>query len=67
MSFLGEGYSLEQQNQPELAITFLKQFVNVTEAIRQDISGLPKDLQEPYIETTVERTFRQIIRSRLPQ
>ena len=33
--------------------------LRVTEAIRQDISGLPKDLQESYIET-VEGTYRRL-------
>ncbi|MDY7022653.1 MAG: CHAT domain-containing protein, partial [Cyanobacteriota bacterium] len=53
------GFLLEQQNQPELAITFLKQSVNVTETIRQDIGGLPRELQESYTET-VESRYRRL-------
>jgi CHAT domain-containing protein len=57
LSIIGE--ALEQQNQPELAITFLKKSVNVTETIRQDIGGLPRELQESYTET-VESRYRRL-------
>jgi tetratricopeptide (TPR) repeat protein len=39
------GYLLEAQNQPELAIVFFKQSVNVREAIRDDIKELPQEQQ----------------------
>jgi CHAT domain-containing protein/Flp pilus assembly protein TadD len=48
------GIALELQKQPELAITFLKKFVNVTESIRQDIQGLSAELQQSYAETVAD-------------
>ncbi|MEQ8958303.1 MAG: hypothetical protein RLP02_10315, partial [Coleofasciculus sp. C2-GNP5-27] len=48
------GYLLEAQNQPELAIIFFKQAVNVREAIRDNIKGLSQDQQESYTETIAE-------------
>lgn len=45
------GFLLEVQNQPELAIVFFKQSVNVIEAIRQDIGGLPEEQQQSYTDT----------------
>ncbi|MGB3188543.1 MAG: CHAT domain-containing protein, partial [Limnoraphis sp.] len=59
LSLSNMGIALEQQNQSELAITFLKKSVNVTETIRQDIGGLPRELQESYTET-VEGTYRRL-------
>lgn len=51
------GELLAQQNQPELAIIFYKQSVNVREAIRRDIRGLSKEEQKSYTET-VAYTYR---------
>lgn len=48
------GYLLEKQNQPELAIVFFKQSVNVREAIRNNIKGLPQEQQQSYTETIAE-------------
>ncbi|MGB7441228.1 MAG: CHAT domain-containing protein, partial [Coleofasciculaceae cyanobacterium] len=53
------GFLLEKQNQLELATIFFKQSVNVTETIRQDIQGLPSELQESFLETC-ECTYRAL-------
>ena len=59
-SFLSNiGAVLELQNQPELAIAFYKQSVNVTEDIRRNLQGLSPDLQQSYIDT-VAHTYRQL-------
>jgi len=50
---------LEKQNQLELAIVFYKQSVNATEAIRQDLKGLPKEQQQSYTDT-VASTYRNL-------
>ncbi|MEM9218949.1 MAG: CHAT domain-containing protein, partial [Cyanobacteria bacterium P01_F01_bin.150] len=48
------GSLLAQQDQPELAIVFYKQSVNVRESIREDIQGLSQDQQQSYTETITE-------------
>ena len=53
------GNLLAKQNQPELAIIFYKQSVNVREAIRQNITGLSRELQESYLETVAD-TYRSL-------
>lgn len=53
------GLLLENQKQPELAIVFFKQSVNVREAIRKDNRGLSQDLQQSYTET-VSDTYRRL-------
>ena len=45
------GKLLNRQDQPELAIIFLKASVEVREAIRGDISGLSTDLQQSFTDT----------------
>ncbi|UCJ13863.1 MAG: tetratricopeptide repeat protein [Phormidium sp. PBR-2020] len=45
------GILLNNQNQPELAIIFLKASVDVREAIRGDIRGLDTDLQQSFTDT----------------
>ncbi|MEP0751460.1 tetratricopeptide repeat protein [Trichocoleus sp. Lan] len=61
----GEGVTLNnigwllEKKQPELAIAFLKQSVNVTEAIRKDLRSLPKEQQQSYTET-VAATYRRL-------
>jgi CHAT domain-containing protein len=45
------GRLLSLQNQPELAIIFLKRSVSVREAIRGDIRGLDRSLQQSYTDT----------------
>ncbi|MCA6597395.1 MAG: tetratricopeptide repeat protein [Pseudanabaena sp. M046S1SP1A06QC] len=53
------GVAFENLNQPELAILFYKQSVNVTEAIRKDVSKLDQDIQKSYL-ATVEKTYRNL-------
>ena len=53
------GVLLEKQNQPELAIIFYKQSVNVREIIRQDIRKLDRDLQASYTQS-VAGTYRNL-------
>ncbi|MBD2128996.1 tetratricopeptide repeat protein [Microcoleus sp. ZQ-A2] len=53
------GALLEKQSQPELAIVFLKQSVNATEAIRRDLQILSKEQQQSYTET-VAGTYRRL-------
>ncbi len=53
------GALLEKQSQPELAIVFLKQSVNATEAIRKDLQVLPKEQQQSYTETVAD-TYRRL-------
>jgi CHAT domain-containing protein/Flp pilus assembly protein TadD len=62
----GEGQSLgnlgiafKKLKQPELAILFYKQAVNVTEAIRKDIRKLDKDIQKSYLET-VSSSYKRL-------
>ncbi|MEA5467232.1 CHAT domain-containing protein [Leptothoe sp. PORK10 BA2] len=45
---------LNTQEQPELAIIFLKASVDVRESIRGDIRGLDTDLQQSYTETVAD-------------
>lgn len=47
------------ETQPELAIIFLKQSVNTTESLRDEIRGLPTDLQQTYTQT-VEFSYRKL-------
>lgn len=53
------GNLLAQQNQPELAILFYKQSVNVTEAIRQQLRVLPIEQQQSYTATIAD-TYRHL-------
>jgi CHAT domain-containing protein/Tfp pilus assembly protein PilF len=53
------GDLLAQQNQPELAIVFLKQAVNQWEIIRNELQVLPSEQQESFTET-VSDTYRQL-------
>ncbi|MFP4653688.1 MAG: CHAT domain-containing protein, partial [Phormidium sp.] len=48
------GSLLKDQNQPELAIIFLKASVDVREAIRGDIRGLDTDLQQSFTDTVAD-------------
>ncbi|MGB3492205.1 MAG: tetratricopeptide repeat protein, partial [Elainellaceae cyanobacterium] len=49
------GQILAEQDQPELAITFLKQSVNLTETLRAQLNGLPKEEQQAYAEVMSDR------------
>ncbi|WP_206044056.1 tetratricopeptide repeat protein [Geitlerinema sp. P-1104] len=51
------GGLLTLQNQPELAITFLKASVDIREAIRGDIRSLDTDLQQSFTDT-VANSYR---------
>jgi len=53
------GSTLAKQQQPELAIVFYKQSVNVREGIRQDNRTLDRKLQESYTQS-VAYTYRQL-------
>jgi CHAT domain-containing protein len=62
----GEGISLSNLgaifanlNQPELAILFYKQSINVSESIRKDIRKLDKDIQKSYLET-VSSSYKRL-------
>ncbi|WP_204150744.1 tetratricopeptide repeat protein [Leptolyngbya sp. CCY15150] len=48
------GVLLNDQNQTELAIIFLKASVDVREAIRGDIRGLDTDLQQSFTDTVAD-------------
>ncbi|HYX16657.1 MAG TPA: tetratricopeptide repeat protein [Nostoc sp.] len=52
-------WSLEKQQQSELAIVFYKQSVNVRESIRNNIRTLPREQQESYTQT-VAHTYRRL-------
>ena len=56
---LGNIGSLLSQQQPELAIVFYKQSVNVTETIRNDIRQLSQELQQSYTNTIAD-TYRNL-------
>ncbi len=56
LSHLGD---LFKPTEPELAIVFYKQSVNVTEAIRQELRLLPREQQEAYTQT-VAITYRSL-------
>ena len=54
------GFFLEAQQQSELAIVFLKQSVNISEAIRQELRGrAQEEVQQAYTETVAD-TYRQL-------
>jgi CHAT domain-containing protein/uncharacterized protein HemY len=53
------GLIFNNLKQPALAIIFYKQAVNTYEAIRKDIRGLPKELQNSYKET-IAGTYREL-------
>jgi len=50
---------LTEQNQPELAIIFYKQSVNIIEKIRNDLKVLPEEQQKSYT-TTVAHIYRNL-------
>ncbi len=59
ITFSNIGELLEKQNQPELAIVFLKQSVNTFELIRQDLKVLSNKQQQSYTETVAD-TYRKL-------
>ena len=60
------GTSLVKQNQPELAIVFLKQAVNVREGIRGNLRPLSEELQQSYTQTIAD-SYRQLAELLLQQ
>jgi CHAT domain-containing protein len=59
IAFSNMGVTLAKQKQPELAIVFYKQSVNITETIRADNGKLPRDIQESYTKS-VAGTYRAL-------
>jgi CHAT domain-containing protein len=59
LSLRNIGFILVKLKQPELAIAFYKQSVNVHEAIRQDIAKLPRESQESYAKSVAD-TYRSL-------
>lgn len=53
------GDVLVKKKQPQLAILFYKQSVNVTESIRKDLRPLPKEQQKSYTNTIAD-TYRSL-------
>ncbi len=52
-------FLLIKQNQPQIAIAFLKKLVNIRESIRQDIKTLPQESQDSYTER-VAHDYRRL-------
>ena len=59
LSLSNIGSTLQTQQQPELAIVFYKQSINVRENIRQDLRKLPREQQASYTQT-VASTYRSL-------
>ena len=57
--FTNIGNLLAKNQQPELAIVFYKQSVNLTETIRGELRSLPKEQQESYTQTVIG-TYRNL-------
>ncbi|HEY9640583.1 MAG TPA: CHAT domain-containing protein, partial [Coleofasciculaceae cyanobacterium] len=53
------GYLLAARNQPELAIVFFKQSVNIYETIRGELRTLSQEQQKSYTETVAD-TYRKL-------
>jgi CHAT domain-containing protein len=60
------GSLLEKQNQPELAVIFYKQSVNLTEIIRTELQVLAREEQESYTQTVAD-TYRALANLLLSQ
>jgi len=56
---LVDRFSKQKYPDPEIAIIFYKQAINVTESIRKDIRGLSGEEQKSYL-LTVESTYRNL-------
>ncbi|MGD1804936.1 CHAT domain-containing protein [Dapis sp. BLCC M126] len=54
------GKLLEKKNQPELAIIFYKQSINITEKIRKDLQVLPVEEQKSYVDGTITEIYRAL-------
>ncbi|NJN37655.1 MAG: CHAT domain-containing protein [Acaryochloridaceae cyanobacterium CSU_3_4] len=57
------GSLLAEQKQPALAIFFYKQSVNIRESLRNDIRGLPKEIQQTYTQSVASayRTLADLL------
>lgn len=60
------GLLLEKQSQPELAVVFYKEAVNITQAIRQGLRELTLKEQEIYTKT-IAKTYRSLANLLLSQ
>lgn len=63
--FSATGDVLARMDKPELAIIFYKQAVEVNEAIRADLVGLPSDVQQSYLRAasglaSIEASYRTL-------
>ncbi|MBE9069626.1 CHAT domain-containing protein [Leptolyngbya cf. ectocarpi LEGE 11479] len=63
--FSATGEVLARMGEPELAIIFYKQAVEVNEAIRADLAGLPDDVQQSYLGAasglaSIEASYRTL-------
>ncbi|MGR3279355.1 CHAT domain-containing protein, partial [Acaryochloris marina NIES-2412] len=57
--FSNLGHLLAEQQQPELAIVFLKQSVNLREQIRKDLKGLPQQDKQSYTDSVAD-SYRRL-------
>lgn len=53
------GFVLDAQDQPELAIIFLKESVNIRQAIRQELQGRSQSFRQHYLNSIAE-TYRRL-------
>ena len=60
------GAVLEKQKQPELAIVFYKQAINVSESLRKELKALPRESQELYT-SSVAVIYRRLANTLLSQ
>ena len=61
------GKLLAKQNQPELAIFFYKESINITEEIRQDLQVLPVEEQKSYVDGSISEIYRALANLLLQQ
>jgi len=54
------GKLLAKNNQPELAIIFYKQSINITEKIRKDLEVLPIEEQKAYVDGSISEIYRNL-------
>ncbi|NEQ72061.1 MAG: tetratricopeptide repeat protein [Okeania sp. SIO2C9] len=61
------GKLLAKNNQPELAVIFYKQSINITEKIRKDLQVLPVEEQRDYLDGTFTEVYRDLANLLLEQ
>ena len=54
------GKLLAKKNQPELAIIFYKQSINIAKKIRQDLQVLPLEEQKAYLDGSISQIYRTL-------